>query len=131
MNYETIREKTENASVAIYRHLNGKGLIKSLKKEYLANIQAEYEDDREDYKNFKEYLEYNGEDYVNFAFGAYMENLIPIVSDVTEEDIGSLTDEEKGNLLEPFIKYFIEKSKMLKCRWFPANIVTIIREETE
>lgn len=128
MEYKIIAAKVANASDAIYSHLSEKGKIKELKKEYLADIKSDYLDEKEDYKSFREYLDYNGEEYINFAFGTYIERLIPLLSDITEKDINALKPEEKEELLKPFIDYFIAKSKITVRRWFFEKVVTIIRE---
>ena len=131
MTYEAIGEKIARASPAIYGHLNEKGKIKELKKDYITSLKNDYEDIKEDYQNWKEYLEDNGDDYIDFAFGTYLENLILILADVKKEEMNILTVKEKDRLFEPYITYFKEAAKIRVRRWFPVDIATIIREEPE
>ena len=127
MSYKTIHEKVDKAGAIIYGHLNGEGRIKKLQEDYLRGIWTDFTEDAGDYEDFRKYFEYNIDDYIDYVFSAYMERLIPLVTEVTEEELNTLTINERDSLLAQFVDYFKAKSKLSERCWGSENIVIIKR----
>lgn len=109
MNFNAIKKEVKNIRNEIFENLEKEAEI--LGKEYLGNLESEYEEERESeaedfvYDSLQDYLNENADDYIFFAFGTYLTSLITQLSSITTENINSLKSKEREQLFGEYINF--------------------------
>ena len=108
MNYETMKAKAGDIEAAIYKKIDDEA--QALKDEYTTALENNFQEEDDGYDDFDSYLEGEADNYLDFAFGAWLDKLLENLIGAGKADLEALSSEDHEKLTQPYFDYFKAKT---------------------